>query len=166
MFDVIGILPTNPYILGIWHALFPNLGESQIPQSSTSLRWGCYDSISPTVVFPTFLWSTLIDSCWSTVSYFVLAPLLPMPCVWLETPLGPSLVLAPRTVIFCDGSLDDSSSNNLPNPLCQVSNNTWIGLVCHGILANGILCPFPLFFLVAHCLWQLHELQNYRFASV
>ena len=100
------------------------------------------------------------------MSYFVLALFLLIPCVWIETPSGPSLVWSPRTGSFCDGSLDDISSNYLPNSLCQVSNNTWIGLVCQGIVSNGISCPLPLFFLVVHCLLQRHALLNYRFALV
>ena len=106
------------------HALFPILGESPIPQSSTPFLWGCYFVLTPAVVCSNIFLLSLIDSCWSTVSYFVLALFLLMPCVWLETPLGPSLVLAPTNGSFCDGIWGDASSNNLPNSLCQVSNNT------------------------------------------
>ena len=128
--------------------------------------WSCYYLLAPSVVFSIIFLSCLIYSCWSPVSSFVCSFFLSMPYVCLETPWGPSLLLAPRNGSFCDVSWGDASSNNLPNALFQVSNNTWIGLVCHSIVANGISCTLPLFFLVVNFFLQRHALLNYRFALV
>ena len=66
--------------------------------------------------------------------------------------------------IFCGDILDDASSNNLPSLKFLVSSNTWTGLVHIGILANGIACPFILFFLVEHCFLQLNVPPSCPFA--